>query len=165
MMALKIPDTITEAELFEVIGEARKRSHRTAYLLGFYACMRVSEVVKLQPADVQWTTKLLHIRQAKGAKDRMIPFSPKIEKPLRQGLPVGIGARALQIAFKSHAQKALGKDLHFHTLRHSGITHYIVKERWSSLEVQRLAGHSRIQTTELYTHVNPADLVARMWEK
>ncbi len=56
------------------------------------------------------------------------------------------------------------KDLHFHSLRHSGITHYLTKKKWSSLEVQRLAGHSKIATTLIYTHINPQDLVNRMWE-
>lgn len=61
-------------------------------------------------------------------------------------------------------RKTLNKDLHFHCLRHSGITHYLTKKRWSSLEVQRLAGHSKITTTQIYTHIRPDDLVNRMWE-
>lgn len=79
-------------------------------------------------------------------------------------IPIKCKIRALQVKFKEVAKKVLNKNLHFHTLRHSGITHYLVKKKWSSLEVQRLAGHSKITTTEIYAHINPEDLVNRMWE-
>ena len=62
------------------------------------------------------------------------------------------------------AKQILNKDLHFHSLRHSGITHYLVKKKWSSLAVQRLAGHSKIATTQIYSHIRPDDLVNMMWE-
>lgn len=94
------------------------------------------------------------------------------KKDLQKYLPVGSdkskdrGIRALQIAFKKKVFEVLGRtDVHFHTLRHSGITHYLTKKKWNSLEVQRLAGHSKVSITEIYTHINPQNLVDRMWEK
>ena len=162
-MGLKLPETITEEELVKLFDATKKVHHRLAFALGFYECMRVSEVVKLLPEDIDKQTKLVHIKQSKGAKDRNIPIAPEVMRSLKH-LPVKCGVRALQIAFKQRAKAVLGKDLHFHCLRHSGITHYLVKKRWASLEVQRLAGHSKIATTQIYTHINPQDLVNRMWE-
>lgn len=160
---LRLPTTISEEELIKIIDATKKPHHKLAFALGFYECMRVSEVVKLQPEDVDRQTKLLHIRQSKGAKDRNIPIAPEVMKGLKH-LPIKCGVRALQIKFKQKAREVLNRDLHFHILRHSGITHYIVKKKWSTLEVQRLAGHSKIATTQIYTHVRPDDLVVRMWE-
>lgn len=162
-MVFRIPETITEDEMVRLLKGVRKSHHRLAFALGFYECMRVGEVVRLLPADFDKQTKLLHIKQSKGAKDRMIPVAPEVLRGLKY-LPVGCGIRALQIAFKGYSLKVLGKDLHFHCLRHSGITHYVVVKKWSTLEVQRLAGHSKISTTQIYTHVRPDDLVNRMWE-
>lgn len=160
---IRLPTTIQEEELIKILNATKKPHHRLAFALGFYECMRVSEVVKLQPEDVDRQTKLLHIVQSKGAKDRNIPIAPEVLKGLKH-LPIKCGIRALQIKFKELSKEVLNKDLHFHCLRHSGITHYITKKKWSTLEVQRLAGHSKIATTQIYTHVRPDDLVNRMWE-
>lgn len=161
-MGIKLPEVITEEELIKVLEKTKKPHHKLAFALGFYECMRVSEVVKLNPEDIDKNLKLIWIKQGKGGKDRKIPISPEVMNGLKH-LPIGCGVRALQIAFKTKCRDVLNKDLHFHTLRHSGITHYITKKKWSSLEVQRLAGHSKISTTQIYTHINPQDLVNRMW--
>jgi len=159
---MKLPETITEEELIEIIKATKTPHHKIAFALGFYECMRISEVTKLQPENIDKQTKLIHIKQSKGAKDRNIPIAPEVMKGLKN-LPISCGIRALQIKFKKIGREVLNKDLHFHCLRHSGITHYI-KKGWSSLAVQRLAGHSKIQTTEIYTHIQPIDLVNKMWE-
>lgn len=163
-MKLKLPDTITEEELMKVLAVTKLPYHRAAFVLGFYQCMRVSEIINLAAADIKRDQKLLYIRQAKGHKDRHIPIAPQVTKYLKH-IPIKCRTtRALQIAWNRATKRALGKSLNFHLLRHSGVTYYLVKKKWSSLQVQRLAGHSKIATTELYTHINPTDLVEQMWE-
>ena len=162
-MARKIPETITEEEFLQLIKKVKLRRHRLAFLLGFYCCMRVSEVTKLKLENVDRGQKLIRIKSAKGNKDRNIPLPPQLVKGISY-LPIGIGDRALQIAFKNYSRMTLKKDLHFHTLRHSGATHYLNKKKWSTRQVQVLLGHSKIQTTEIYTHVTPTDLIDKMWE-
>ena len=178
-MAQKLPEIITEEELLKLTKPIKNQKHKLAILLGFYECLRVSEVACLKPEHVNRELKLLLIKGsdvskgkkgAKRGKDRNIPIAPEIIKGLRY-LPVGsdkakdAGVRALQIAFKKYCKRILDReDLHFHSLRHSGITHYLTKKKWSSLEVQRLAGHSKVSITEIYTHINPQNLVDRMWQ-
>ena len=161
-MEFKLPETISEEELIQILNATKRPYHRLAFALGFYEAMRISEVVKLQPEDIDRQLKLIHIKQTKGGKDRNIPVSPEVMKGLKH-LPIKCKVRALQMKFKKVGKEVLKKDLHFHILRHSGITYYLTKKHWSSLEVQRLAGHSSIQTTEIYAHINPQDLVDRMW--
>jgi integrase/recombinase XerD len=136
---------------------------KLAYSLGFYECMRVSEVVNLKPEEIDTNLKLIWIKQGKGSKDRKIPIAPEVWKGLKY-LPINKGIRALQVSFKKIAKKVLNKDLHFHSLRHSGVTHYITVKRWDTQIVQRFAGHSRIDTTLIYTHIVPENLVKIMWE-
>lgn len=160
---MKLPEVITEQELQKILKVTKKQTHRLAFVLGFYQAMRVSEVANLLPENINKGQKLILIKQAKGKKDRNIPIAPEVIKGLKH-LPIGIGIRALQQSFKKYLKMALDRDdLSFHSLRHSGITHYLTKKRWSSLEVQRLAGHSKISTTEIYTHITPENLIDRMW--
>lgn len=176
-MTEKLYEIITEEELEKILNSTRSIKHKLAFMLGFYECLRVSEVACLRAEHVNKELKLLLIKGsdvskgkkgAKRGKDRNIPIAPEVIKGLKY-LPVGsdkakdVGVRALQIAFNNASKKALGKRLNFHILRHSGITFYLTKKKWNSLEVQRLAGHSKVSITEIYTHINPQHLVDRMW--
>jgi integrase len=161
----KLPEIITEEQLIKILKKTKHKHHRIAYALGFYQCMRISEVVNLKKEDIDKSLKLIKIKRGKGEKDRNIPINPKIMGGLKN-IPIKIGVRALQKAFKKKAEEVLKrKDIYFHILRHSGVTYYLTKKKWNTLEVQRLAGHSRSSTTEIYTHITPEDLVNRMWEE
>ncbi len=103
-----LPDTITEAELVKLVRAAKYPHHRAAFLLGFYQAMRVSEVVSLRPGDVDTARMQIHIRQAKGKKDRVIPLL-KAAHPAIRRLPIACGARALERAAVSCSVAALGK--------------------------------------------------------
>jgi len=160
--ARKIPNTITESELLEIVNHTDKKHHKLAFLLGFYNCLRVSEVVKLRKEDVDDGRKLLLIRQAKGNKDRNIPIAKEVYRFVKY-IPIPCGVRALEIIFKQKGKEILNKDVHFHSLRHSGATHYLNVKKWDIRQVQVFLGHSNISTTQIYTHVSPADLTKLMW--
>lgn len=159
---MKIPETISENELLSIIKAAKKKDHKVAFMLGFYACMRVSEVVKLQQHDIDRGQRLIRIKQAKGGKDRNIPIPPQTVKAL-SAIPLSCGVRALELAIKHYGKKATGRDIHFHTLRHSGATWYNTVKGWDVRYLQQLLGHSRLETTSIYTHVRPQDLAAKMY--
>jgi len=163
-MPRKIPETITEEELFKVLKETKLKHHRLAYLLGFYQCMRISEVVKLQRENIDLDRNIISIKDAKGGKDRNIPIAPELRKRLGV-LPIKCGIRALEIAFKNIAKKVLNKDLHFHCLRHSGATHYLNVKNWNLRIVQHFLGHADVSTTMIYTHISPADMINAMYKE
>ena len=163
MVKLKIPDTITEEEFLKILKATKKLHHKIAYILGFYGAMRVSEIVSLKQENIDRGQRIIRIKQSKGNKDRNIPLPPQAIKGLKN-IPIKCKKRALQTSIKLIAMKILNKNIHFHTLRHSGATYYLNKKKWSTRAVQQLLGHSKIQTTEIYTHVTPQDLIDKMWE-
>jgi len=170
-MSRKIPDTITEEELIKIVKATKEDKYKLAFLLGFYQAMRVSEVVKLKPKNIKKKSHLIEIKQSKGAKDRNIPIIKPIQlndKAMLRALnklPVGVGKRSLQRKLKQKALEVIDKDIHFHTLRHSGATWLLNEKGWNVRQVQQFLGHAKLQTTQIYLHVNPQDLVNLEWDK
>jgi len=161
----RLPTVISFEEFEQVLKNTKKIHHRLAFKLGFLCALRVSEIVNLKKGDIDRGRKMIHIRQGKGRKDRFVPYPKQLfQKWNSLSIPMKCGVRALQIAFKKAAKKAgIKKDVHFHTLRHSSVTHYIKQGMDISL-VQRLAGHARLSTTEIYTHIEPVDVQKKMEE-
>ena len=153
-MGRKIPEYISLEEFEKIIKVCKSSKHKTAYKLGFWQCMRVSEVVKLKKEDINLERNYIHIKQAKGKKDRHIPIKKEARQALKH-IPLGIGCRALQRAINRHSKKAIGRKIYFHTLRHSGATYYHKVKEADIRDLQVFLGHSRIDTTQIYTHIEP----------
>ena len=96
----------------------------------------------------------IRIEQGKGNKDRITLCPERINKTLKGELPLKIKRRALQEFFKKVSKEVLGKDLHFHILRHSFGSLLAGADR-PLHEIQMLLGHSRLDTTGIYLHANP----------
>ena len=157
-----LPSTISESEFLEGIKKVKRPKLKLAFMLGFYQCMRVSEIVKLKPENVNMDTGFIHILQGKGSKDRDIPIMQPVKHGLRH-LPIGLGIRSLEKWVKRYFP-----DIHFHSLRHSGATFYLNNKSIDIRYIQLLLGHSQLSTTQIYTHVNPQNLKDKfegVWEK
>jgi integrase len=154
--AKKLPIALTEDEFIKLLKATKSEKHKLAFMLGWAGGLRVSEVVKLEPSDIQGQTIL--IRLGKGKKDRIAPLPKTFQQKHLKMLPLGIGIRALQKAFKNSAEDSgllkIKPTAHFHSLRHGFATHFI--EQGGSVELlQGLMGHTNIATTNIYMHLNP----------
>ncbi|MCC5788554.1 MAG: tyrosine-type recombinase/integrase [Opitutales bacterium] len=132
--------------------------------------LRVSELCQLTYSALDWKNGVARIR-GKGGKDRMCPLGQtaltcakvyretyarhtKPTDPLvvsNKGEPAY--PRMIQLLLKTYlARAALPMDLTPHKLRHSFATHLL--DNGAGLRtVQELLGHSRLSTTQIYTHV------------
>ena len=156
----KLPVAISEEEFTKLIKYTRKKHHKVAFLLGFAAGLRISEVLKLEPRDINWKDKNIFVRQGKGNKDRIVPIPKGFHMELVNMLPIKCGERALELAFKRAASRAglliTKPTLHFHSLRH-GFGSQLAKTGVPIHHIRTLMGHSNISTTNVYLELNPTE--------
>lgn len=167
----KLPVVLSKDEILRTIGTIRNVKHRAMVALAYGAGLRVSEVVKLRVGDVDLGQLLLHIKEAKGGKDRITILPEKLIVDLR-AFTIGktnsdwlfpserggrLTERTAQIVFERALSAAgIQKSATFHSLRHSFATH-LLENGVDVRYVQQLLGHQNIRTTQIYTHVtNPA---------
>jgi len=166
----KLPIVLSHAEIKEIITATKNSKYKLMISLGYACGMRVSEVTALQVADLDIDELVVHIKNAKGKKDRISVLPEKLQNDLRNiiagkdadnfvfGSNRGgkLTTTSLQKMFrKSLAKTNIKKPATFHSLRHSFATH-LLENGTDVRYVQELLGHSNIRTTQIYTQVtNP----------
>lgn len=128
---------------------------------------REAELLNLRCCDCDLAQGYIRIRSGKGDKDRAIPLSLTLSKPLSDYIKkhelrpmdplFSIKHRELYNVVKKYAIAVGIPDLSPHTLRHFFATSLV--ERGAQLRaVQELLGHSNINTTAIYLDVVPQHL-------
>ena len=169
----KYPDILSREEVRKIIHSVINMKHRFLLMLTYSAGLRVSEVVKLRCSDLDFDRMMIHIRQAKGYKDRYVIFSQKaleccmkyrdnhiVKEWLFAGANTGdhLSIRSAQKVFERSAEKAgIIKNVSIHSLRHAFATH-LLEDGVDLRYIQELLGHKSSRTTEVYTHVTKADI-------
>jgi site-specific recombinase XerD len=178
-----VPTVLNIQEIFKIFGAIDNLKQRACLQL-IYACgLRIGEVVNIKIADIDGVKKQLHIRQAKGAKDRIVPIPDETIMLLREYYKVykptnylfagqihsQYSERSIQQTFKAACKRAgIRKYVTVHSLRHSRATHLVDNGVDMSL-IQKFLGHSNIKTTvDFYLHTSIAtmqDIFARVDSK
>jgi len=166
-MAKKLPVIVTEEEFTKLIAHTKQKHHKIAFLFGFGAGLRVSEVVSLEQRDINLKERKVLIRQAKGSKDRIVPLPKGFKQNMIGFIPIKCGIRALQKAFKNSCRKSglleTKPTIHFHSLRH-GFCSRLANLGVPIHHIRTLAGHSNISTTNIYLEANPKEALKKYEE-
>jgi len=163
-----IPEVLTVNEIKRLIDVINNIKHKLIVRLMYGCGLRVGEIVRLMKKDFLFDEGLIHIKMAKGRKDRMV----KIPKSLHQELLIfselnpdskiffvsGHGGTlttsTIQAIVKKASEKAgIKKNVHPHTLRHSFATH-LLENGVDIRIIQKLLGHSDIKTTQIYLKIS-----------
>lgn len=173
----RIYDGLSEDEFVKLLNATNKPVHYLCFILAAESGLRVSEIVKLTPEDVNLKEHKIFLRQAKGSKDRIVNTPKHLRQRHLRYLPVGIKERAISKAFLNASKRAgINKVIytdeagrpryryHAHCLRHSYCLN-LLKNGIPINDVQRLLGHANLATTSRYSQSNPEDAIARLLEK
>jgi len=167
----KLPVVLSRLEIEKIIETIDNPKHKLLISLAYGAGLRVSEAVSLRIRDIDFNELTIHLKIAKGNKDRITVFPEKLKADLHELTALQHGneyvfeserggkltERTAQMVFEKALKKAkIEKEASFHSLRHSFATH-LLENGVDVRYVQELLGHQNIRTTQLYTKVtNPS---------
>lgn len=140
----------------------------------YAAGLRVTELIQIKKEDIDFQLETLYVL-GKGNKERYVPFGRKAAEALKTYLEGGrkelmkkveehqfllvnqngrpITARGVRhILNKMMEDAAMTQNIYPHKLRHSFATH-LLNNGADLRSVQELLGHSKLSSTQIYTHV------------
>lgn len=163
-----LPAVLSQSEVARLLAAPKNLKHRALLLLLYSSGLRVSELVRLRPDEIDQERGLLRVRRGKGSKDRYTLLARRAVEALQVYraayptepwlFPGGCDNRHLttrsvqKIVARAASAAGIRKHVTPHTLRHSFATHLL--EGGTNLRIiQELLGHTSSRTTERYTHV------------
>ena len=168
----QIPCVLTKQEIKKLLRVLKNKSKLMISLV--YACgLRVSELVNLKTADLDFDEHIGYVRQSKNKKDRMFNLPDflfdKLKKQCKKqksrgqeylfsGPKGNLSTRNIQFIVQKATKRAnINKPVHPHTLRHSFATH-LLESGIDIRKIQELLGHADLSTTQIYTHISNEEL-------
>ena len=159
----KLPKVIDGGHIIQQLSKIENIKHRAILTLTYSVGLRVSEVTNLKIDDIDSKRMLIHVKNAKGRKDRIVPLSQNVLELLRKYFKefkpkeyLFNGQKSNQYSIQSCQKiykKYIDENSSIHTLRHSSATNLL--EKGTDLRIiQKILGHSSSKTTEIYTHVS-----------
>lgn len=168
----KLPEVMSMEEVAALLNSIKNLKHKALLSLVYAGGLRIGEALSLQLKDIDSKRMMLHLKNAKGKKDRYVPLSTKILELVRayyiaykpkiylfEGAGGGMydPSSARAIFHKAVAAARIHKNVTLHTLRHSYATHLLESGTDIRL-IQTLLGHNDPKTTMIYTHVSTSSL-------
>ena len=162
----KLPIVLSKREIIKMIEVTKNLKHRLLIMLLYSTGMRISEVLNLRWEHIG--DKEIRIVQGKGNKDRITLLSKKLKKLLKEfekekgyvldGRKGKYSYKSAQKVLENASKKARIKSkVTPHVLRHSFATHLL--ENGTDIRyIQKLLGHSRLETTQIYVHVSNSSI-------
>lgn len=167
----KLPVVLSKNEIEKIISSISNKKHQLLIALSYGAGFRVSEAVNLKIKDMDLSELTVHLKGAKGNKDRLTIFPERLRVGLAEIMALrdkndfvfaserggSLTERSAQMIFENALKKChINKEATFHSLRHSFATH-LLENGVDVRYVQELLGHANIRTTQIYTKVtNPS---------
>lgn len=174
----KLPVILTREQVKKVLTSVRILRHRACLTLIYSCGLRLHEAVTIAPADIDSKRMFVHVKNAKGRKDRLVPLptttlhilrahykthrNPNFifPAPGRGGVNETSSDKPLPdssiqtVLKKVLRETGIIKNISVHNLRHSYATH-LLEAGIDIRIIQKYLGHKSIASTMIYTHLTP----------
>lgn len=164
----QLPNIISKLQILEIIEKEPNKKHKLIIETLYSTGLRVSEIITLKLENIDFENKIINIKGGKGDKDRITIISQKILNKIKdyvqsnnpkkyifesewRGRKKQLDERTIQLIVKN-AGLRIKLKISPHTLRHSFATH-LLEQGTDIRYIQKLLGHSKLETTQIYTHV------------
>lgn len=164
----KLPSVLNAGEVKQLIKVCDLLKHRLLLSLCYGCGLRCNEVRNLRIGDLDLERRMVHVRQGKGNKDRVLPLGALLCRGVKTYLQEvrpqtflfegnngeALSQRGTQWVM-SQALKRSGivkEDVSLHTLRHTYATH-LLEQGINIVTIKALLGHAHIDTTMIYLHL------------
>src|SRR3989344_105552 len=173
----KIQRFLTKEEIRRLLNAISNWKHRllTEFLYG--SGLRVSELINFKVKNLNLEKNFGFVRNGKGGKDRIIVLPMIVKEKIKNLIKIEslkeddfvfvsnrgkkYHVRSLQKIIRNASKNAKLKnweEIHPHTLRHSFATH-LIESGNAVNEVQFALGHKSPETSMIYVHSNPGNLI------
>lgn len=169
----KLPVILSKEEVIDLLRVTKNLKHRTILAMLYSGGLRIGELLSLRLQDIDLDRMQVHVKRAKGRKDRTVKLA-QVMRPLLynyvqtyapsfyliEGTEGSVYSSSSVRAFlqKSCQLAKIRKRVTPHTLRHSYATH-MMDNGVALRHIQELLGHAKPETTMVYTHVSQQDLL------
>lgn len=140
-------------------------------ILAIDSGMRKGEILRLRWQDLDFHNNIIRVvgSHTKTERERFAPFSRRAQSDLAELKNITLGNKPFPFAdikrsFATAKRVACIEDLHFHDLRRTAITRWIMNGVPLAL-AGKIAGHSVLQTTMKHYTSTDADMVRDVAEK
>jgi integrase/recombinase XerD len=171
-----LPDILTREETFEVINNTCKLRYRVFFLTVYSMGLRLGEGLQLEVGDIDGSRRRVHIRKAKGGRDRYVSLPEVTLDALRRFWSTHRNGRLLFPNTKGSAQQirtavtsmdrggvqaamkaavvdcGIHRKITLHSLRHGYATH-LLELGVDLLDIQKTLGHALLKTTAGYVQL------------
>ena len=166
----KLPIVLNKDEITKMFESTMNLKHKMVLMFLYYSGIRANELASLKWEDIDFQRGTIHLKTAKGGKERVVFFHEKLkgfieyfnlkkeEYVFLSNFGKKYNKRTVQNIVKNASRKAgISKNVTPHILRHSFATH-LLEAGADIRHIQKLLGHANLQTTQIYTHVANKDI-------
>jgi len=171
----RLPVVLSVEEVAQLLQQIEVFKYRIFCTTLYGTGLRLREACRILTRDIDAGRGVIHIRNAKGGKDRLVGLNPSLLELLRtywrHERPAApwlfdsrtgnhfSGAPISKVLKKAALRAGIEKRVTAHTLRHCYATH-LIEEGTELRVIQVLLGHASIRTTTRYAQVS-AKMIAR----